>query len=81
MDGSWRHEQVIMRIGRNAAATVALMAPMPIANHVLGAERSGVELSLVFLDLGGITEHSGRNAFPPLPVTYPVAANHRCYSP
>ena len=63
------------------AATAALLLPMPIANHLLGAQRSGVELSLVIFDLGGITEHSGEDAFPPLPVSDPVRANHSCYSP
>lgn len=63
------------------AATALLFLPMPIANHLLGAERSGVELSLVNFDLGGITEHSGVDAFPSLPVKDPVAANRRCYSP
>ena len=61
--------------------TVALIAAMPIANRLLHAERSGVELSLVIFDLGGITRHSGVDAFPPQPVADPVAVNRRCYSP
>jgi hypothetical protein len=65
-----------------AAATVLMMAALPTANRLLGAEKSGVELSLVMFDLGGITEHSGVNAFPVLEeVPNPVAANHRCYRP
>jgi hypothetical protein len=63
-------------------ATGLLLLPMPIANHLLKAEPSGVGLSLVIFDLGGITEHTGHDAFPPLPgVPHPVAANHRCYTP
>ena len=54
---------------------------MPLANRAIGAERSGVELSLVTFDLGGITEHSGVDVFPRLGIKQPVAVNHRCYSP
>lgn len=64
-----------------ALSIVALMLAMPLANRLIGAERSGVELSLVIFDLGGITEHSGINAFPQIGVDDPVAVNHRCYSP
>jgi len=63
------------------AATGLLLAAMPIANRLIGAERSGVQLSLVIFDLGGITEHSGVDVFPPLAVADPVKVNHRCYSP
>ncbi|MDB5705005.1 MAG: hypothetical protein JWN66_2121, partial [Sphingomonas bacterium] len=62
-------------------ATIALMAAMPVANRLIGAESSGVELSLIIFDLGGITEHGGANAFPEMGVADPVAANHRCYTP
>jgi hypothetical protein len=63
-------------------ATAALVLATPVANHLLRAEPSGVGLSLVNYDLGGITEFSGQSVFPPLPdVTDPVADNHRCYSP
>jgi hypothetical protein len=63
-------------------AMALLLASMPVANHLLKAKRSGIELSLVIFDLGGITERTGHDAFPPLPgVRDPVAANHRCYSP
>lgn len=63
-------------------ATVALMAAMPVANHMIGAKRSGVELSLIIFDLGGITEHSGVNVFPPQLATHdPVRVNHACYRP
>jgi hypothetical protein len=63
-------------------AMALLLTPMPVANHLLKAKPSGIELSLVIFDLGGITEHTGRDAFPPLAkVRHPVAANHRCYSP
>ena len=41
----------------------------------------GVELSLIIYDLGGITEYSGVDVFPALPIADPVAVNHLCYSP
>jgi len=63
-------------------ATAALMAAMPIANRLIGAKPSGVELSLIIFDLGGITEHSGTNVFPAqLAVPDPVRVNHGCYRP
>lgn len=64
-------------------ASIALMiSALPIANRLLHAEKSGVELSLVIFDLGGITYHSGIDAFPPIEeVGHPVAANRACYSP
>ncbi len=63
-------------------ATAALMAAMPIANRLIGAKPSGVELSLVIFDLGGITEHSGIDVFPrQLVVADPVRVNRRCYRP
>jgi hypothetical protein len=58
-----------------------LLAAMPVANRLVGARSSDVELSLIIFDLGGITEHSGENQFPPLGLTDPVAVNHRCYTP
>jgi hypothetical protein len=58
-----------------------LALSMPVANRLIGVEKSGVELSLVMFDLGGITEHSGTNVFPPLRVRDPVRVNHHCYSP
>ncbi|WP_236697576.1 hypothetical protein [Sphingomonas sp. Leaf357] len=63
-------------------ATAILLAALPVANRLIGARSSGVELSLVIFDLGGITDHSGVDAFPALPgISDPVAVNHRCYSP
>jgi len=65
-----------------AVATAMLVAAMPIANRLIGAEPSGVELSLVIFDLGGITEHGGASVFPEeMAVRDPVRANHRCYNP
>ncbi|MDO7843061.1 hypothetical protein [Sphingomonas immobilis] len=63
------------------AATIVLGLAMPLANRAIGAKPSGVALSLVIFDLGGITEHSGVDAFPPLPIANPVAVNHACYAP
>lgn len=65
-----------------AAATVLLLLlAMPIANRLLGAERSGAELSLVIYDLAGITAQSGNDVFPPLPVPNIVQVNQGCYDP
>jgi hypothetical protein len=62
--------------------TIALMAAMPIANRLIGAEKSDVELSLVIFDLGGITEHGGGTVFPAALATPDlIAVNHRCYRP
>ena len=63
----------------SACATVLLLLAMPAANRLLQAKRSGVELSLIIFDLGGITAHGGGNAFPPMAVKNPVAANRNCY--
>ena len=63
------------------ALLVPLLLAMPLANRAIGAGRSGVELSLVMFDMGGITYHSGQSVFPPLGVADPVAVNRRCYSP
>lgn len=68
-------------IGTTVVTAVALLMALPAANRLLGAESSGVELSLVIFDLGGITEHSGVDVFPSMPVADAVAANHKCYSP
>lgn len=67
--------------GASLAAVAGLMLVMPSANRMIGAEKSGVELSLIIFDLGGITEFSHQDAFPPLGVANPVAVNHQCYSP
>jgi hypothetical protein len=67
--------------GATAAAIAGLMLVMPIANHLIGAQRSGVELSLVIFDLGGITKHGHVDVFPPLGVADPVAVSDGCYSP
>lgn len=58
-----------------------LLAAMPLANRMIGAESSDVTLSLIIFDLGGITEFSGENQFPPLGVRDPASVNHRCYTP
>ena len=66
----------------SVVATAGLMAAMPIANRLIGATPSGVELSLVLFDLGGITDHGGGDVFPAaLAVADPVRVNHRCYRP
>jgi hypothetical protein len=78
---SWRRTWPRLLIA-SVLATAALMAAMPVANRLIGAKPSGVELSLVLFDLGGITEQSGVSVFPEaLKVRAPVAVNHRCYRP
>ena len=62
-----------------AGAAGLLLLAMPVANRLLQAQRSGVELSLVIFDLGGITAHDGGNAFPPMAIKNPVAVNDDCY--
>jgi len=64
-----------------AAGAIALLAIGPIIDHLLRAEKTDVDLSLIIFDLGGITEHSRMNQFPDLHVRDPVAVNHRCYDP
>ncbi len=76
----WREMRVRLA-GTVAGATLLLVLATPLANRAIGAERSGVELSQIVFDLGGITYFSGVDAFPPLPVREPVAANAHCYSP
>ena len=62
------------------AAVIA--AALPLANRAVGAKPSGVGLSLVIFDLGGITRFSGTDAFPPDDdVDDPVAVNRGCYKP
>jgi hypothetical protein len=58
-----------------------VLASLPFANRMIGAETTHVQLSLVIFDLGGITRHSGTNMFPQLGVAQPVAVNAGCYRP
>jgi hypothetical protein len=62
-------------------ATAAFMMVGPAVSALVQAEKTGVSLSLVMFDLGGITEHSGVSQFPDMGVRDPVAVNHRCYDP
>jgi len=62
-------------------AAIPLVVAMPVANRLLHAGRSGVELSLVIYDLGGIGKYAGVDTFPPVGVADPVAVNARCYKP
>ena len=78
LPSAWRATRVRMAVAALVCA-VALAAALPVVNRLLHAEHSGVELSLVIFDLGGITYHSGVNAFPPLAIADPVAVNRGCY--
>ncbi len=62
-----------------AGATALLLLAMPLANRLLDAQRSGVEVALVIFDLGGITAHGGGDVFPPMAVDNPIAVNKSCY--
>ena len=71
--------------GSAVLAAVPLVLALPLANAALHAKRSGVELSLVIYDLGGIGKFSRVDVFPK---TAPrsaeadaVAVNADCYSP
>ena len=77
---AWRATRTRLA-GVIVAATLLLGLATPLANRAIGATRSGVELSQIVFDLGGITYFSGVDAFPPLPVQHPVAVNARCYDP
>ncbi len=77
---AWRATRARLA-GVIVAATLLLGLATPLANRAIGATRSGVELSQIVFDLGGITYYSGVDAFPPLPVRDPVAVNAHCYSP
>jgi hypothetical protein len=79
LPAGWRDRWWRIGIATIVAAGLSLGA-MPVANRLIGAEKSGVELSLVIFDLGGITKHTGIDAFPPIGVANPVAVNRRCYT-
>jgi hypothetical protein len=73
--GWWRLSGIAL------ACALVIAAALPLANRALKAEPSGVGLSLVIFDLGGITYHSGVDVFPDLDVQHRVAVNAHCYSP
>jgi hypothetical protein len=82
MPAGWTGHRARHRIGAAlviAGATALLLLAMPVVNRLLDAKRSGVELSLVIFDLGGITAHGGGNAFPPMAIKNPIAVNQSCY--
>jgi len=60
---------------------IVVMALLPITNRLIGAEKTDVQFSLVIFDLGGITEHSGRDMFPSMGLPDPVGVNAHCYTP
>lgn len=68
-------------VGSAALLLALLAAAMPLANRLTAAKPSGVELSLIIFDLGGITRYSGEDQFPPLGVEHVVAVNRHCYTP
>lgn len=77
---AWRRS--LPRLAATATlAIVPLVLALPLANAALRADRSGVELSLVIYDLGGIGRFANADVFPPTGVADPVAVNRACYSP
>jgi len=62
-------------------AVAMLLAAMPLANRLLHAEKSGVELSLVIFDLAGTGYHAHADLFPPLGVPDAQTVNAHCYTP
>ncbi|WP_225883069.1 hypothetical protein [Sphingomonas aliaeris] len=78
----WSRRTPLHLLATSAFSAIVVLAAMPLANRLVGARPSGVELSLVIFDLAGITQFSGVNAFPPLAdVPDPVATSRRCYTP
>ncbi|WEK41721.1 MAG: hypothetical protein P0Y64_09840 [Candidatus Sphingomonas colombiensis] len=77
---AWRGRPI--RMAGSAVLLLALLAAaMPLANRLTAAKPSGVEMSLIIFDLGGITYHSGEDQFPALRVKDAVAVNRHCYTP
>lgn len=80
LPAGWRKGRTRLILSTLCGLALLAMA-MPLANRLLRADRSGVELSLVIYDLGGITKMSGISVLPAVGVPDPVAVNARCYSP
>lgn len=78
--GRWRRTPARL-VAISLAWTIVVLASLPIANRLIGAEKTDVQLSLVMFDLGGITEHSKRDMFPPMGLPDPVGTNAGCYDP
>ena len=81
LPAGWRATRT--RFAASAIAGLALLlAVLPTVNSALRARPTGVALSLVIFDLGGITENSRTSVFPAVPgIDDPVAVNHGCYDP
>ena len=81
---TWRYGKPRLMIASLVAGAV-MIAAMPLANRLLDARPSGVGLSLVIFDLGGITHFSGTNAFPPVAdfdeSDDPAGIVNACYDP
>ena len=80
LPGGWRRTRIRLALV-TAISAIPLVLAMPVANRLLHAERSGVELSLVIFDLGGIGRFAGVDVFPPVAIADPVAVNAHCYKP
>ena len=81
LPAGWRRGPIRLSLAAMVAAA-ALLATMPLVNRLIGAEPSGVTLSLLIFDVGGITEQSGVDMFPAsIAVPDAVRVNHGCYRP
>lgn len=80
MPAAWRRTAPRLA-ATGVLAAIPLALALPAANAGLRAERSGVELSLVIYDLGGIGRFSGVDVFPATGVADAVAVNAGCYTP
>lgn len=84
LPASWRHGKARLSLAVAVSGAV-MIAALPVANRLIGAKPSGVGLSLVIFDLGGITHFSGQFAFPKI-ADYddgddPVGIVSGCYDP
>ena len=65
LPAAWWRGKLRLLVATGVTAAV-MLAALPLANRILGAKPSGVGLSLVIFDLGGIAHFSGKNTFPPI---------------
>lgn len=77
---AWRQSRGRLAL-TTAVATLSLLAAPVAITKLVRDDASDVKLSLIIYDLGGITEFSGVNVFPALPVADPIKVNRGCYTP
>ncbi|WP_149538176.1 hypothetical protein [Siccirubricoccus phaeus] len=69
--------------GRHLLALVALfLLPLLLNHYAFKPQRTGVQLSLLIYDVGGISSRTGRDYFPELGVAdFPPVNREQCYTP